>query len=259
MVRFSIITPVFNGEKFLRDNIDKLQLQTYRNFEHIIVDGGSTDKTVEILESYSPKVKFISEKDNGQSDAINKGFHIASGEVVTWLGVDDYYSDNSVLERVSKYFNDKQLRILQGRCKVIYLDTGVESLVPNPEVTEHNLIKWWNENSVPPQPSIFFRKELLTKYGLLDETLHYCMDHDLWLRFLSNGEKFTQVDDLFSIYQIHSESKTGSSTSKFVHEHDKVAKRYWGSKWQLKYYKHLAEYLYAKRKFKNVFKHLEKK
>lgn len=254
MVKISIVTPVFNGEKFIEESIKKLQSQSYENVEHIVIDGGSTDRTIEILDKY--KIKYISEKDNGQSDAINKGFRLATGDVVTWLGVDDYYTDKDVLEKVAKYFENPELRILEGRCKVVYLGENRELLVPNPEVTKENLIRWWNENSIPPQPSIFFKKDLLDRYGLLDESLHFCMDHDLWLRFLSNGEKFVQVEDLFSIYQIHSESKTGSSTHKFVKEHDKVAKRYWGKIWQPSYYKHLAEYIYAKRKFKNVFKYL---
>lgn len=256
MGKISIITPVYNGEKFIEDNIKRLQNQSYKNFEHIIVDGGSTDNTVKILERYKDKIKYISEKDNGQSDAINKGFKMATGDIATWLGVDDYYADKDVLKRIAEYFKDPSINILEGRCKVIYLEENREYLVPNPEVTEKNLIRWWNENSIPPQPAIFFRKELLDKYGLLDESLHYCMDHELWLRFLSNGEKFTQVEDLFAIYQIHPESKTGSSTSKFVREHDKVAKRYWGKPWQIKYYKHMAEYIYAKFKFKHVFSHL---
>lgn len=257
MVKISIITPVFNGETFIQDNIEKLQTQSYRNFEHIIIDGGSTDNTVKILEANNHLVKFISEKDRGQSEAINKGFRLAQGDIVTWLGVDDYYSDTEVLARVIKLFDNPNIRILEGRCKVVNLEDGSDFLVPNPEVNKNNMIRWWNENSVPPQPAIFFRRELLDKYGLLDESLHYCMDHDLWLRFLSNGEKFIQVDDLYAIYQIHPDSKTGSSTPKFVREHDKVAKRYWGRKWQPIYYKHLAEYIYAKRKFRNVFNYLK--
>jgi glycosyltransferase involved in cell wall biosynthesis len=257
MVKISIITPVFNGDKFIEDNIKKLQQQSYKNFEHIIIDGKSTDRTVEVLEKYKDIIQYVSEKDSGQSNAINKGFQMATGSIVTWLGVDDYFSDNDVLKRIVKYFEDPTITILEGLCKVIYLDTGVEKLVPQPDVTEESLIRWWNENSVPPQPSIFFRKELLDKYGLLDESLHYCMDHELWLRFLSNGEKFTQINDLLSIYQIHPESKTGSSTPKFVKEHNKVAKRYWGKPWQLKFYRHVAEHFYARYKFKHVFEYLK--
>lgn len=257
MVKISIITPVFNGEKFIEDNIRKLQNQSYKNFEHIVIDGGSTDKTVEILRKYKDTIQYISEKDKGQSSAINKGFRIATGSIITWLGVDDYFADDDVLNRVAEYFQDPTINILEGRCKVVYLETGKEQLVPQPEVTKESLIRWWNQNSVPAQPAIFFRKELLDKYGLLDETLHYCMDHELWLRFLSNDEKFYLVNDLFSIYQIHPESKTGSSIPKFVKEHDKVAKRYWGNLLQPKFYRYLAEYIYARIKFKDTFRHLK--
>lgn len=257
MVKISIITPVYNGEKFIENSIKKLQNQSFQNFEHIIIDGASTDKTVEILEKYKSTIRYVSEKDNGQSSAINKGFRMSTGNIITWLGVDDYFADNDVLNRIIEYFKDQTVSILEGRCKVVYLETGREQLVPQPEVTKDSLIRWWNQNSIPPQPSIFFKRELLNKYGLLDETLHYCMDHELWLRFLSKGEKFRLVDDLFSIYQIHPESKTGSSISEFVKEHDEVAKRYWGNFLQPKFYRHLAEYIYARIKFKDTFRHLK--
>jgi glycosyltransferase involved in cell wall biosynthesis len=258
MAKISIITPVFNGEKFIEDCIRSVQSQLNVDTEHIIIDGGSKDKTVDIIKSFGDKVQYISEKDNGQSDAINKGFKMATGEIITWLGVDDYFADSNVLERVMKYFEDKDVNIVEGRCKLVYLDTGHELIVPRPQVTKHNLVKWWVENSVPAQPAIFFRRSLIEKYGYLDESLHFCMDHELWLRFLSKGEKFKMVDDLFAVYQVHPESKTGSSTPKFVREHDKVAKRFWGKPWQLEYYRNVAEYLYARYyKFKEVFRYLK--
>ncbi|CAG1023243.1 putative glycosyltransferase EpsJ [Patescibacteria group bacterium] len=257
MVRFSIITPVYNGEKFIEKNIIKLQAQTYKNFEHIVIDGASEDKTVEILEKYKDRLTYISEKDSGQSNAINKGLRMAIGDVITWLNADDFLYDNTVLEKVAKYFEDPSITIIEGRCKLVDLSTGEEKIIPQPEVTERSLTRWWVEYSVPPQPSIFFRKSLVDQYGLIDESLHYCMDHELWLRFLSNGEKFTQIPDILSIYQVHPESKTGTSIPKFVKEHNKVAKRYWGKVWQPRFYKHLAEHIYASFKFRKVFKYLK--
>lgn len=257
MVKFSIITPVFNGEKFIEKNILHLRDQTYQNFEHIVIDGASQDNTIKILDKYKDFIKYISEKDSGQSNAINKGFKMATGDVVTWLNADDYLYDNSTLELIANHFEDPNVNIVQGKCKLVDLSTGEERIIPQPEVTESALIRWWNENSVPAQPSIFFRKSLIDKYGLIDESLHYCMDHELWLRFLSNGETFKQIPDLLSIYQLHPDSKTGSSTPKFVKEHDKVAKRYWGKPWQPKFYIHLSEHIYASYKFKNVFKYLK--
>lgn len=255
MVKLSIITPVYNGVKFIEDNVLNVQAQSYKNIEHIIIDGGSTDGTLKILEKYKNVITYISEKDKGQSDAINKGFKLSSGDVVTWLGVDDYYENPNVLEAVAKYFEDQNIKVLEGTSKIIYLQTGKERMVSQPEISERNLIRWWNEGSIPPQPSIFFRRELIEKYGDLDINLHYCMDHDLWLRFLVNGEKFTLVKDLFSIILIHPESKTGSATNNFIKEHDKVAKRYWGKLYQPKFWRRLLEYIYARYyKFKHVFR-----
>lgn len=257
MVKFSIVTPVFNGDKFIEQLIQNINKQSYKNIQHIVIDGASKDKTVEILEKHKDKLTYISERDTGQSNALNKGLKMVTGDIVTWLNADDYYADNTVLERVAKYFEDPSVNIISGKCKLIDLETGQEKLIPQLEINEQSLVRWWHEHSIPAQPSIFFRKSLLDKYGMIDESLHYCMDHELWLRFLSNGEKFTVVPDLLSVYQVHPESKTGTSIPKFVKEHDKVAKRFWGKPWQIKFYRNLAYYIYASFKYKSVFKYLQ--
>jgi glycosyltransferase involved in cell wall biosynthesis len=255
----SIVTPVFNGKKFIEDVIKNVAEQTYSNVEHIIIDGGSTDGTVEILRKYKDSITYISEKDNGQSNAINKGFKMANGEIITWLGVDDYYATKDALTKVAKYLEDKNTNIIYGRCKTIDLSSGEENFVPQGhEVNEETMIRWWNTHSSPAQPAIFFRKNLLDECGYLDESLHYAMDHDLWLKFVTKGYQIKLVPDLFAIYQIHPESKTGSQSSKFIKEHNKVAKRYWGRKWQFKYWRRLAQYYYAKYyKFRRVFRYLK--
>ncbi len=254
MVKFSIVTPVYNGAKFIEDHILKLQKQTHRNIEHIVIDGASSDGTVEILEKHKDKLTYVSEKDSGQSNAINKGLKMVTGDIVTWLNADDFYSDDNVLSRVAEYFEDPSVTILSGKCMLLDLETGEEKLIPQLEINEETLIRWWVEYSIPAQPSIFFRKSLLDKYGSIDESLHYCMDHDLWLRFLTGGEKFKVVPDLLSVYQLHPESKTGSSIPKFVREHDKVAKRYWGKIWELKFYRRFLQHIYARYyKYRKVF------
>ncbi len=259
-IKISIITPVFNGEKFIKDVIDNIKSQNYENYEHIIIDGGSRDNTVKIIEENKhTKLKYISEKDNGQSDALNKGFKMASGEVITWLCADDLYVDTSVLAKVANYFQNEETNIIYGRCKLLDLETNEESLIPQNAVTEEDLIRWWNWAIVPPQPAIFFRDRILKEAGYLDASLNYCMDHDLWLKFLKNGHEFKLVDDIFAIYRVHPDSKTGSQTAKFVKEHDKVGKRYWGSKLSLRYYIRFLQYFYARYyKFKNVFEWLKK-
>ncbi len=99
----SIITPSFNQAQFIEQTIKSVQNQDYKNIEHIIIDGGSTDGTIDILKKYSG-IKWISEKDNGQSDAINKGFSTANGEILAWLNSDDYYDEN-IITKVVEYFS----------------------------------------------------------------------------------------------------------------------------------------------------------
>jgi glycosyltransferase involved in cell wall biosynthesis len=244
--KITIVTPVFNGRKFIKNVIKNIQDQEYKNVEHIIIDGGSTDGTVEILQNYKGKIKYVSEKDKGQSDAINKGFRMATGEIITWLGVDDYYADNMVLNKVADYFSEENTNIIYGRCKLINLTTGKEDLLPQNPVTEENMIRWWNWYMIPAQPAIFFRKKLLDECGYLDLSLNYTMDHDLWHRFIKKGYQFQLVPEVFSIYQVHEDSKTGSSAGKFLKEHMVVSRRYWGKLWQLKYWRRCAQYYYAK-------------
>lgn len=259
MVKFSIITPVYNGEKFIEECILNIQNQTEKNLEHILIDGGSTDSTVSILNKYKNSIKFISEKDNGQSDAINKGFKMAIGDIVCWLNADDLFYDVNVLRDVAEIFEEKKCKIISGRCVLRDLSTNAESVIPQLGISLDSMIRWWNSYSIPPQPAIFFKRELIDKYGYLDDSLHYCMDHELWLRFLSNGEVFCQTQRVFAIYQLHPESKTGSTVSKFILEHDLVAKRYWGKLWEPRFYRHLAEYIYAKFKFRSLFRNLKSK
>jgi glycosyltransferase involved in cell wall biosynthesis len=243
----SIITPVFNGEDFIEDVIKNLESQTYRNFEHIVIDGGSTDGTLDILKKYSDRLVYISESDDGQSDAINKGFKLASGEVLTWLNADDYYASENVLQKVFQEFQDENVNLISATAEVKYLDKDAKDfVVPQLKLDEENFIMWWHYFSIPPQPSIFFRKKVIEEVGLIDTNLHYTMDHDLWLRMVKAGYEFKQIPEVWSVCQIHNQSKTGTSTKKFQLEHEKVAKKYWGSKLSLTYWRRLFQYIYAK-------------
>jgi len=250
----SIITPVYNGVEFVESLILRLQEQSYRNFEHIIVDGGSTDGTVEVLKKYSDSIRYISEKDHGQSDAINKGFRMAAGEVVTWLGVDDYYENEGVLQTVADYFQDPANHIIVGKAVIDDRQEGRRYDAPRLQTDAELLIRWWIPQSIPTQPAIFHRRKILDEIGLLDTSLHFTMDHDLWSRMLEAGYEFKQVPEVFAVMVIHDNSKTGGQLAKFPVEHERVAKRYWGKPWQLTYWRRFLQHKYAKYwKFKHAF------
>lgn len=205
----SVVTPSFNQGKYIRDTLDSVQRQTYRKFEHIVVDGGSTDETVAILKEY-PSVSWISEPDRGQADALNKALRMAKGDIIAWINSDDFYEPNA-LELAVKALRDAP--IAMGRCLVFEDGKGPLYTVPNYGRTWFDLLKYWIAYSIPTQPSIFFRRSLLdslirneTEY--VDPQLHYCMDYDLWIRIAVSYPLTTRIDAVTSHYRFTDTNKT---------------------------------------------------
>lgn len=202
-LRFSIITPSYNQGKFIRDTIESVLQQNYDNFEHIIIDGGSTDDTISILKEY-PHLKWISEKDNGQAHAINKGFAMASGDIIAWINSDDYY-EKDVFSTIVKYFEEHQhSNFLYG--DITYVDQlkNILSTIKGETLSYSALIK---NPDIVRQPSIFWRKDIFLSVGYLDENLHLVMDYDFFLRAAKNYP-FDYIHKNLSCFRVHSQSKT---------------------------------------------------
>lgn len=182
----SVITPVYNGERFIESCIKVVIDQTCLNFEHIIIDGGSTDRTVKIIKQYAKKyshIHWISEKDQGQSDAMNKGIAIAKGEILAILNVDDFYEPN-VLNRISEMFKAlPEPSLLVGNCNV-WVDDGKLKFVNKPsklKLTE--LLLGFSVNQYPSNPSAYFyHTSLHQKIGPYKIEEHYVMDVDFLFR-----------------------------------------------------------------------------
>ena len=224
--KISIITPSYNQGDFIEKTIQSVLNQNYPNLEYIIIDGGSKDNSVDIIKKYEKNLTYwVSEKDNGQSEALNKGFKKASGEIIAWINSDDWYEGN-VFEIVANYFRNSGASIIAGNCKMIYEGAAEKNFIDKPgKITSIRMLQYWKPFFCPPQPSIFFKNEALEKAGYINETLSYGMDLDLWLR-LSKKYKFKYVDILFANYLIHDASKSGSSNGfeKFVPEWKSVVK-----------------------------------
>ena len=234
--RISIITPSYNQGKFIEETIRSVLLQGYPNLEYIIIDGGSTDESVEIIRKYSPWLTYWeSEKDRGQSHAINKGWTHASGEIWAWLNSDDLYLPDTLIKIAEHFRREPSIRVLYG--SALFVDeTGqfkfkYEGRPLRPGVSRMQYWLGWDI----PQPTLFLDGRLVAEYGPLNESYHYALDYE-WINRVSQHVRPTCVDDILAVYRMHSESKTGdwySSKSRFYAESER-ANRAHAPLWQPK-------------------------
>lgn len=222
--KISIITPSFNQSRFLEESILSVLNQNYSNLEYLLIDGFSTDRSIEIIKKYQEKIKFwVSEKDNGQSQAINKGFKKATGEIIAWLNSDDILLPNTLHAVEDFFLKNPTVDLVYG--DVINFDEyGIETYY---HVKEFELCDFISRNSIH-QPSVFFKKKLLDKVGLLDETLNYCMDYDLWMRIFLNYNTF-KVNIPLAKFRIHTRSKTSSNPKGLYKEYRKILSIFFNS------------------------------
>lgn len=183
-MKLSIITPSFNQGKYIEQTIQSVLNENNSMIEYIVIDGGSTDETVSILQKYAG-IKWVSEKDNGQSHAINKGIKMAAGEIIGWINSDDLYYPNA-LNTVIEWFNkNPQADFLYG--DIEYINENGDHLFTQTGhvISFENLI---SDPYIMRQPSCFWRKSVIEKCGMLRENLHVVMDLDLTLRILKSSE-----------------------------------------------------------------------
>jgi len=186
----SIITPVYNGEKYIEQAIKSVLSQTYRYYEYIIIDGRSSDRTVDIIRSYENKLAYwISEHDKGISDAFNKGVLKAKGDIIGILNCDDWYEIDA-LEKVSKIFMSKKPDLICGGVRFWYADKEIN--VSYPDV---NSIK--KETSIH-HASVFISKNAYKTFGLYSMDYKYAMDYELILRFYVNGLSFYSLNSVIA-------------------------------------------------------------
>jgi glycosyltransferase involved in cell wall biosynthesis len=237
---FTIVTPSLNQAAYIEDAIRSVARQGYPAVEHIVVDGGSRDGTREILKKY-PHLRSLSEPDRGQSHALNKGFAMATGDILGWLNADDYYCDG-VLPEVARCFQDPSVMVVYGDgYEVGGKGEVVRRVVPRTFSTE-NLVRYWKWRYDYVQPSFFFRRTALLAEGPVDESLEYAMDHELFIR-LSKRYRFTYLPLPLSCFRVHPASKTGSVSGRVLPvslwEMHRVSMRHWGAPAQWSFYDHL--------------------
>ena len=208
---FSVITPSFNQAAFIEDTIRAVLWQGFPSFEHIVVDGGSTDGTLEVLRRY-PHLRWISEPDKGQSDALNKGLRMARGKVVAWINSDDFHLPGAFQTTYEWFADHPQESLIMGDCLWIYEQSGRQFVLMNRERHFEELLRYWDDYVYPAQQALFFKRDLLDRAGLIDTHLHYGMDCDFWMR-LTRLQAIRHTPRVLAAYRFHAQAKGGSADS----------------------------------------------
>lgn len=226
--KISIITPTYNQGNYIEQTIQSVLSQGYPNLEYLVMDGGSTDQTLEILRKYEGRLHFISEKDRGQSDAINKGLRIASGEIISYLNSDDLMEPGALF-RVGEFFSSHPGAYwLAGRCRMVdEYGKEVRKLITLYKnfwllLSSYRILQVLDFIS---QPATFWRRQVIEKVGPFDETLHYAMDYDYSLRVGQYYQLWTSREYL-AAFRIHPTSKSSLSMVVHFEEDFDVLKRY---------------------------------
>lgn len=225
--RISVITPSFNQHNFIEKTIASVLNQNYPNLEYIIIDGGSIDNSVDIIKKYEKHLYYwVSEKDNGQSHAINKGFAKATGDIVCWLNSDDCFIEGT-LNKIADIFSSNKVFWATGQCLSIDEKGNVLNLLTS-EVPK-NSFHWLNLLSrgfsfAVLQPATFWKKEIFDKVGLLNEKMNYAFDHEFFFRVLTNFGNPYIINEPLAEFRLHSQSKTVAQSNLFTKENRKIAR-----------------------------------
>ncbi len=220
---FSVVTPSLNQGRFVGAAIESVLAQDVADVEHIVVDGGSTDETHDVLARY-PHLTILRDEGRGQSQAINVGFRAASGDVIGWLNADDCYAPEAFAGARRALDEHSDAEIVYGNAE--YIDES-GAVVDEVRAGPFDLDRQLNGVNAIPQPAVFMRASLLETIGLLDERLHYVMDYELWLR-ASRVTRLVWVDETWAQFRQHGESKTVGQFAAFWPEARAVARAYGG-------------------------------
>jgi len=221
--RVSIVTPSYNQAQFIEETIRSVLLQGYPDLEYIIIDGGSTDSSVEIIKKYEPWLSYwVSEPDRGQSHAINKGFATAQGKYLAWINSDDTYLPNVLPERIIVLESNPDAVLVYGDCNIVDDVGELIQIYKTKRCTAPMLLL---DGNMIPQPSVFMRPSALSTIGWLNTGLHYGMDYELWLRLSLVGNLY-YLPGLVANFRHHASSKTALNGYEFAAE-----KIFWLSKW----------------------------
>lgn len=225
--KITVITPSYNQGNYIEETILSVINQDYPNIEYIIIDGGSTDNTTEVISKYADRITYwISEPDKGQPNAINKGLKKATGDIIAFINSDDYY-EPGIFKFIAEQYSKGHQWII-GSVRNFRIENGESCIVK--QKANNQLIDWLLRVNENHQPGNFWSRNMFAQVGFMDETLQYSFDWDYWLKFIVSG--FTPTifnEETVAHFRLHNESKTVKHWRKFNQEYvyliDKYKKR----------------------------------
>jgi glycosyltransferase involved in cell wall biosynthesis len=223
----SIITPSFNQATFISEALESVRLQNYENWEHLVIDGVSTDGTIDLLGSETTtnrqrKMSWVSERDSGQSEALNKGFRQATGEIVGWLNSDDRYRPNCFAYVVEAFRDNPDADIIYG--DYLLVDEVGRALQIRREIEFNAFILLYHHVLYIPTTATFFRRKIFAEGNWLDERLQYAMDLEFFIRLSARGYRFKHVPHLLADFRMQPGSKTCRAPDRQRMEHRQVVR-----------------------------------
>jgi glycosyltransferase involved in cell wall biosynthesis len=214
--RVTIVTPSFNQARFLEETIRSVLLQGYPNLEYIVIDGGSSDESVDIIQKYGPWLAhWESKPDRGQSHAINKGFERATGEIVAWINSDDFYYPGAIATAVHALARDPSAAFVYSDCTIIDTESRATGSIDVPQRALSALI---GDGNAIAQPTVFMRRDALLEVGPVRVDLHMVMDYDLWIRLLRVSTARYLPGTRLAAFRMYPQSKTVGSSYRAVPE-----------------------------------------
>jgi glycosyltransferase involved in cell wall biosynthesis len=231
--KISIVTPSLNQGQYIEETIRSVLLQGYPDLEYIIIDGGSTDASKDIIRKFEPWVNYwISEPDRGQSHAVNKGFQKASGEIIAWINSDDFYLPGALCKAACWLSLEAGISFIYGDCRVVDDKGQGIDFYKGKFYSDQDFKAYWNH--YVPQPSAFFLRSILDDVGYLNEALSFVMDYDFWVR-TSQRYLLYYTGEILAGFRLHSISKSVAFKSRFDPELDTAVRKYWGGPFSLTY------------------------
>lgn len=214
MTLVSIITPSYNQAAYLEQTIQSVLSQDYSSIEYILIDGASTDASLEIIKKYQSQLAYwISEKDHGQADAINKGFARASGEIIAWLNSDDYYLAGAISRIVRVFEENPDVVFVYGNMLAVDEHGKTFNTLKYQQLTLEDLLCF----QIIGQPAVFMRRSALQKTSGLNPAFHFLLDHLLWIELAYQG-KILHVNETWAAARYHVAAKNRSKAAEFGHE-----------------------------------------